>query len=199
VVVTDLALPGIDGVELCRRLRSTPTTSHIPIIALTGHSTEIDDRERAVQAGSDAVLSKPCDPKRLIAELHRVLARSQELSRKAKLAMDDAQAAHAKVSVDRVARHHMRRRRERANALRQLRLDYLKLPGLRNDSRGERAFLEPGAPLLRATARKPDAREVSHAHERRPLQAGVSQRPDSHQAGPCRTASNTVWTSAPSA
>jgi Fic family protein len=93
------------------------------------------------------VLPRPCDPKRLIAEVHRVLARSRALSLEAKLAIDHAQVAYAKATVDRVARDHMRRRRERANALRRLRLDYLKLPGLRMTVEESARFwdLEPRA------------------------------------------------------
>lgn len=62
VILTDLNIPGIDGYELTRRLRSDPRTSAIPIAAVTGYLPFTRDRARADRAGCDAVLLKPCEP-----------------------------------------------------------------------------------------------------------------------------------------
>jgi two-component system, cell cycle response regulator DivK len=59
-VVTDLNIPGIDGYELTRRLKSDPRTSRVPIIAVTGYAPFTQDPGRADRAGCDAVLPKPC-------------------------------------------------------------------------------------------------------------------------------------------
>ena len=68
VVVTDLAMPEMDGRELSRRLRSDRTTSDLPIIAVSG---QLAPGERI--AGADVVLEKPCEPDRLLHEIESVL------------------------------------------------------------------------------------------------------------------------------
>jgi CheY-like chemotaxis protein len=69
VVVTDLNIPGIDGYELTRRLKSDPRTSAIPVLAVTGYGPFTQDPSRADRAGCDAVLSKPCSPEDLAAAI----------------------------------------------------------------------------------------------------------------------------------
>jgi two-component system cell cycle response regulator DivK len=73
LIVTDIAVPGIDGIELCRRLRADARTRAIPLLAITGYG----DRQyldRAKSAGADHVLTKPCDGDRLVSEACRLLA-----------------------------------------------------------------------------------------------------------------------------
>ena len=53
VIVTDLMMPGIDGLEVCRRIRANDVTSHIPIIVVTAKITETD-RVKGLEAGADA-------------------------------------------------------------------------------------------------------------------------------------------------
>lgn len=77
VVVTDLAIPGIDGLELCRRLRVDPRTGRIPIIGITGYSGFVADPERATRAGCDRILIKPCLPDDLQREILRLLAQAK--------------------------------------------------------------------------------------------------------------------------
>jgi two-component system, cell cycle response regulator DivK len=72
-VVTDLAVPGLDGFELCRALRSSRETLGIPILALTGHSEYLDQPDRFRQAGIAHVLVKPCAPDVIVEELRRLL------------------------------------------------------------------------------------------------------------------------------
>ncbi len=76
IVVTDLALPGLDGYQLTRKLRLQSATEHIPIIAITGYGGFMDDTARATAAGCDAVLTKPCLPDRLLEEVGRLLTRA---------------------------------------------------------------------------------------------------------------------------
>lgn len=74
LVLTDIAVPGIDGIELCRRLRAHQSTRDIPVLAVTGYA----DRQypdRARDAGADHVIVKPCEAKTLVAEARRLLAR----------------------------------------------------------------------------------------------------------------------------
>ena len=76
LILMDIALPGIDGYEATRRLKQSPTTSHIPVIALTSHAMS-GDRERALAAGCDAYDTKPVDLKRLLSIIAEVLGRSE--------------------------------------------------------------------------------------------------------------------------
>ena len=71
-VVTDIALPGRDGFALAAELRGQPRTHEIPIVAMTAYwATDAHDRAR--RSGITAILSKPCQPEHLIAELRRAL------------------------------------------------------------------------------------------------------------------------------
>ena len=72
-VVTDLAVPGMDGFEFCRALRQSAETSEIPILAVTGHSEYLDQPDRFRHAGISLVLLKPCDLDVIVSELRRLL------------------------------------------------------------------------------------------------------------------------------
>lgn len=72
-VLTDLAVPGMDGFEFCRALKRSASTRTIPILAVTGHSEYLDQPDRFALAGIDEVLVKPCDPERIAEELRRLL------------------------------------------------------------------------------------------------------------------------------
>jgi CheY-like chemotaxis protein len=58
LIVMDLGLPGLDGWEAARKIRSSPDTSHIPIIALTAHALT-SDVSKAKEVGFDAYETKP--------------------------------------------------------------------------------------------------------------------------------------------
>jgi CheY-like chemotaxis protein len=73
VVVTDLAVPGMDGFEFCRALQGAESTREIPILAVTGHSEYLDEPDRFRQAGISHVLTKPCEPMVIAQELRRLL------------------------------------------------------------------------------------------------------------------------------
>ena len=73
-VLTDLAVPGMDGFEFCRALQNVASTRSIPILAVTGHAEYLDEPERFRQAGISRVLIKPCDPDRIVLELRRLLS-----------------------------------------------------------------------------------------------------------------------------
>lgn len=64
VVVTDLALPRMDGFELIERMRGDDRFRKVPVIALSGYSGS-EHEDRALRAGSDVVLLKPCLPETL--------------------------------------------------------------------------------------------------------------------------------------
>ena len=76
-MLTDLAVPGMDGFEFCRALRDSAATRGIPILAVTGHSEHPEDPDRFAQAGIAHVLIKPCAPDIIAYELRRLLSDSR--------------------------------------------------------------------------------------------------------------------------
>lgn len=76
VVLTDLAVPGMDGFEFCRALQQSDAT--IPILAVTGHSEYLEQPDRFRQAGILSVLTKPCSPDVIESELRRLLRNAQD-------------------------------------------------------------------------------------------------------------------------
>jgi two-component system, cell cycle response regulator DivK len=72
IILMDLSLPKIDGWEATRRLKRDERTRAIPIVALTAHALA-DAHEKAREAGCDSVVTKPCVPKDLEAEVRRQL------------------------------------------------------------------------------------------------------------------------------
>jgi two-component system cell cycle response regulator DivK len=75
LIVMDLNLPGLDGFEATRRLKSQPETTHIPIIVLSAHGME-GARERARAAGCDEYETKPADYDRLVTKIRSLLGGS---------------------------------------------------------------------------------------------------------------------------
>lgn len=73
LILTDIAVPGLDGIELCRKLRADDRTRSIPVLAITGY----EDRQypdRARTAGANQVLMKPCEWDVLVSEARRLLS-----------------------------------------------------------------------------------------------------------------------------
>jgi phosphate regulon transcriptional regulator PhoB len=77
LIILDLMLPGIHGMELCRIMRNNPKTAHVPIIMLTARGEE-SDKVRGLDSGADDYMTKPFSPKELIARVKAVLRRSRE-------------------------------------------------------------------------------------------------------------------------
>jgi DNA-binding response OmpR family regulator len=75
VILIDLMLPGIDGLEVCRQLRASERTSRIPIIMLTAKSSE-PDRVVGLELGADDYVTKPFSPRELAARVKAVLRRT---------------------------------------------------------------------------------------------------------------------------
>ncbi len=75
VVICDVAMPGVSGLQVCRTLRSDPSTSDVPVVLLTARGSR-RDRELGVAAGCDAYLVKPFDPIELI-EVARTVERAE--------------------------------------------------------------------------------------------------------------------------
>ena len=70
-VVTDLQMAGLNGLELCRRLRRSRNSRDLLIVVVTGAATT--QRDEAIAAGCDVVLEKPCSPVLLVTTIQRLL------------------------------------------------------------------------------------------------------------------------------
>ena len=77
LIILDLMLPGIHGMEFCRILRNNPKTAAAPIIMLTAKGEETD-KIQGLEAGADDYMTKPFSPKELVARVKAVLRRSGE-------------------------------------------------------------------------------------------------------------------------
>jgi CheY-like chemotaxis protein len=76
VILMDLQLPGIDGLELTRKLKSDPATREIRIIAVTAFAMK-GDQEKALAAGCDDYVTKPIDTRALPEVIARHVARTE--------------------------------------------------------------------------------------------------------------------------
>ena len=74
LVILDLMLPGIDGFEICHRLRTEPQTARLPILVFSGKTGKAD-RDTALKVGANAYLVKPASPSEVIKQVESLLAR----------------------------------------------------------------------------------------------------------------------------
>ena len=77
LVVLDLMLPDQSGTEVCRRIRSSPATAHVPVIMLTARSEEVD-RVVGFELGADDYVTKPFSPRELVLRIRAVMRRGEQ-------------------------------------------------------------------------------------------------------------------------
>jgi DNA-binding response OmpR family regulator len=76
VVLLDIMLPGVDGLEVCRRVRALPDRGHTPVIMLTAKGDDVD-KIVGLEIGADDYLAKPFNPRELLARVRALLRRTQ--------------------------------------------------------------------------------------------------------------------------
>src|SRR6185295_1333779 len=76
LIILDLMLPDVDGIEVCRTLRSNEASRQIPIVMLTARSEEID-RVIGFELGADDYVMKPFSPRELVLRIKSILRRSK--------------------------------------------------------------------------------------------------------------------------
>lgn len=76
LIILDLMLPGMQGLELCRIIRKEPATTDIPVIMLTAKSEEVD-KVLGLEMGADDYITKPFSPRELVARAKAVLRRAE--------------------------------------------------------------------------------------------------------------------------
>lgn len=84
LIILDLMLPGVDGLEVCKLLKKDEQTSSIPIIMLTAKSSEAD-KVIGLELGADDYITKPFSPRELLARIKSVLRRFEIKQEKAKI------------------------------------------------------------------------------------------------------------------
>lgn len=73
LVLTDVGLPGMDGLAMTKLLKADAATSHVPVVALTAYAMKGDD-QKALAAGCDGYISKPIDTRKLVQQVKSYLA-----------------------------------------------------------------------------------------------------------------------------
>lgn len=81
IIITDIMMPGMDGLELCRKIRSNKAINHIPIIIVTAKVTE-QERIEGFEAGADAYLTKPFSIDELRTIIEQLINRQNSLRNK---------------------------------------------------------------------------------------------------------------------
>lgn len=79
LILTDVRLPGIDGLEATKRIRKSESDGEVPIIAVTSHALS-GDRERALAAGCTGYFEKPINPETLLSEIEKCLRKTRTVS-----------------------------------------------------------------------------------------------------------------------
>lgn len=72
LIILDLFMPGMDGFEVCERMKKNSNTSHIKILAITGYDTR-ENKDKIMQAGADEFLTKPIGTKKLLDNIKGLL------------------------------------------------------------------------------------------------------------------------------
>jgi CheY-like chemotaxis protein len=75
LILLDVMIPDISGIEIARSIRANPATESIPIIMFTARS-QVDDKVEGLEAGADAYITKPARPRELFAQVNSILKRS---------------------------------------------------------------------------------------------------------------------------
>jgi DNA-binding response OmpR family regulator len=103
LVVLDLMLPHVDGLEVCRRLRSNEATAVIPIIMLTARAEE-SERIVGLELGADDYLAKPFSPNELVARVRALLRRAHRTAPASSESSSAPPLAYGPIALD-VERH----------------------------------------------------------------------------------------------
>jgi two-component system cell cycle sensor histidine kinase/response regulator CckA len=95
-IILDLQMPGMDGLEVCRRLKAEPKTAGVPVIMMTAHTASPDLRVKCLMAGADDFISKPVDNAELAARI-KVMLRIKQAEDQLRSERDMAKTLHQAV------------------------------------------------------------------------------------------------------
>ena len=74
LIILDVMMPDVNGLEVCQRLRAEPASAHLPIIMLSAKD-QLEDKVNGFEAGADDYVAKPVDPRELLARAKALLHR----------------------------------------------------------------------------------------------------------------------------
>ena len=78
LIILDIMLPGLDGYEVCRRLRQIPETAVLPILMMSAKARQ-EDKDAGLKKGADDYLAKPVDPLEMVARVETLLAGASQI------------------------------------------------------------------------------------------------------------------------
>ena len=99
LIMLDLMMPKLDGLEVCKRLKSATETSRIPVVMLTAKAQETD-KVIGLELGADDYITKPFSPRELVARVKAVLRRSEPAKLKDALTVGDITISYAGRTVE---------------------------------------------------------------------------------------------------
>jgi DNA-binding response OmpR family regulator len=144
IVVTDIVMPAMDGLTMCRRLREHDATRGTPVIAVTARIPDATTLDTLHEIGAEAILLKPCEPYRLVLEVRKILARGAGLRERSRTILDRAHRIQERSAalLEKGVQHGELRQQllTRSNIAQRIRGEFLEMPGLR-------VTLEQGARL----------------------------------------------------
>ncbi len=97
LVILDVNLPDLSGFEVCRRIKSHPATTRIPVLHMSGVFVRSEDRTQGLEEGADAYLTKPAEPREMLATV-KALLRVRQAEEAARSAARDWQATFDAIS-----------------------------------------------------------------------------------------------------
>ena len=98
LVILDVMMPDIDGLEVCRMIRRDPKFANLPVLILTARG-EVMDRVIGLELGADDYLAKPFEPRELVARIHNVFRRTQPQPASSE-PIDDKLLQFSRLSID---------------------------------------------------------------------------------------------------
>lgn len=137
VIVLDVMLPDVDGIEVCRQFRSVPENAKTAVVAVTALPLKSLEVDRLIHAGTDSVLLKPCTPDALLEEIRLILRQSADLRERADRELARAQMLQARsrqlqerVTTMRRDAQEIVQAREQRSLVQRAKADYAEMPGL---------------------------------------------------------------------
>jgi signal transduction histidine kinase/DNA-binding response OmpR family regulator len=106
LIVCDVVMPGIDGMEVCRRIKKEPLTAHIPVLLLTACALD-EQRIQGYACGADAYISKPFDNQMLLTRCEALIANRRAIYQAVPEAREVPEAAHIDDRTAQAATHPM--------------------------------------------------------------------------------------------
>jgi two-component system alkaline phosphatase synthesis response regulator PhoP len=81
LIILDIMLPGLDGFEVCHKLRQQPETAIVPVLIISAKARQ-EDKDIGLKMGADDYLAKPADPAEILAKVEALLAGATEITYK---------------------------------------------------------------------------------------------------------------------